>query len=183
MPLGLKRFHHSGQSHFITFSCYRRRPYLADPHLRDLFLDSLEFIRQKYGVSVFGYVVMPEHVHLLISEPESGELSKVIQALKVSAAMKWRSFADSQSPALWQKRYYDHNVRSHASFVNKLRYIHRNPVKRGLCPRPEDWSWSSFCHYLSAERGAVEIESQWTARSRDGKHPHLLGADVGHHQK
>ena len=49
----------------------------------------------------------------------------------------------------WQKRYYDHNVRSYAKFVEQLRYIHRNPVKRGLCERPEDWQWSSFLHYAT----------------------------------
>jgi putative transposase len=52
-------------------------------------------------------------------------------------------------------------------FVEKLRYIHRNPVQRGLVDRPEDWKWSSFRHYVSGETGSVEIESQWTARRRE----------------
>jgi putative transposase len=74
----------------------------------------------------------------------------------------------SGEPArLWQSRYYDRNVRDHAEFVEKLRYIHRNPVKRGLVDRPEDWPWSSFRHYATGEKGAVEIESEWTARRRE----------------
>jgi hypothetical protein len=68
---------------------------------------------------------------------------------------------------LWQARYYDFNVRSEAKRVEKLRYIHRNPVKRGLVGSPEDWAWSSFRHYLSGVEGVVEIESQWTARKRE----------------
>src|SRR5882672_4593492 len=67
----------------------------------------------------------------------------------------------------WQKRYYDFNIRNYPQFVEKLRYIHRNPVKAGLCERPEDWEWSSFCHYATGCEGRVEIESEWTARKRE----------------
>jgi hypothetical protein len=64
-------------------------------------------------------------------------------------------------------RYYDFNVWSERKFVEKLRYIHRNPVVRGLVERPEDWQWSSFRHYLTGAEGTVKIESQWTARRRE----------------
>ena len=67
----------------------------------------------------------------------------------------------------WQKRYYDRSVRNEREFVDKLRYIHRNPVKAGLCKLPEDWRWSSFRHYALREKGVVEIESEWTARDRE----------------
>ena len=75
------------------------------------------------------------------------------------AEVDWRVF--------WQKRYYDFNVRTHDQFVEKLRYIHRNPVKKELCVRPEDWEWSSFRHYATGSDGPVEIESEWTARKRE----------------
>jgi len=67
----------------------------------------------------------------------------------------------------WQKRYYDFNIRNDPQFVEKLRYIHRNPVKAGLCERPEDWEWSSFRHYATGCEGRVEIESEWTAGKRE----------------
>jgi putative transposase len=62
----------------------------------------------------------------------------------------------------WQNRYYDFNVFTQAKFVEKLRYIHRNPVTRGLVKKPEDYPWSSFRHWATGERGFVEIESHWT---------------------
>ena len=68
--------------------------------------------------------------------------------------------------AFWQKRYYDCNVREEREFREKLRYIHRNPVKRGLVLEAGDWKWSSFRHYALREKGVVEIESEWTARDR-----------------
>jgi hypothetical protein len=69
-------------------------------------------------------------------------------------------------PHFWQRRYYDFNVRNPAKTVEKLRYMHRNPVLRGLAAKPEDWPWSSFRHYATGVPGTVEIESEWTARRR-----------------
>jgi hypothetical protein len=68
---------------------------------------------------------------------------------------------------VWQKRYYDFNQFSDHKRIEKLRYMHWNPVKRGLVEKPEDWKWSSYCHYLTGMEGLVEIESEWTARKRE----------------
>jgi putative transposase len=103
-------------------------------------------------------------VHLLISEPDRGELSVVIQMLKQITSHKLKSPTASR---FWQIRYYDFPVWSEKKRIEKLRYIHRNPVKRGLVPRPEDWRWSSFVHYATGTEGVVEIESQWTAHKRE----------------
>jgi len=121
-------------------------------------------VRQQYGLLVYGHVVMPEHVHLLVSEPERETLARALQSLKQSVA---RRLALRAADPFWQARYYDFNVWGEMKFVEKLRYIHRNPVQRGLVTRPEDWPWSSFRHYATGETGAVEIESQWTTRRRE----------------
>jgi putative transposase len=155
------RYQQTGEFHFLTFSCYRRLPYLSRVVAMELFEDALERVRCRYLFAVAGYVVMPEHVHLLVSEPKRVLLSKAIQALKLSVSMR-----SSERP-FWQAHYYDFNVSSHAKFVEKLRYIHRNPVKRGFCQGPEDWKWSSFLHYATGCKGQVEIESEWTARERE----------------
>jgi putative transposase len=164
MPWGLKHFQQSGQLHFLTFSCYRRCQNFCTPKNRACFESALERVRQSYGLCVYGYVVMPEHVHLLVNEPERGHLAQMLQSLKQSVA---RTLALRAADSFWQARYYDFNVWSERKFVEKLRYIHRNPVTRGLVERPEDWQWSSFRHYLTGAAGVVEIESQWTARSRE----------------
>ena len=70
MPWGLKRHYGTGGLHFITWSCYRRRPLLDTEPTRDLLLNVLEVMRERYRFGVVGYVVMPEHVHILISEPQ-----------------------------------------------------------------------------------------------------------------
>ena len=107
---------------------------------------------------------MPEHVHLLISEPERSKLSTVLQMLKQNVARQLRL---PEGNPFWEPRYYDFNVWSEAKRVEKLRYIHRNPVRRGLVKKPEDWNWSSFRHYATGAEGVVEIASEWTARKRE----------------
>ena len=106
---------------------------------------------------------MPEHVHLLVGEPERADLAGAIKSLKQGVSR----LLIGQATKFWQKRYYDFNVHSQRKFVEKLQYLHRNPVKRGLCARPEDWRWSSFLHYATGVEGIVEIESQWTATRRE----------------
>jgi putative transposase len=164
MPWGLKRFHETRQLHFLTSSCYKRRQNFRSNESRDTFVAALERVRQRYNLCVYGYVVMPEHVHLLVSEPENGTLAQAMQSLKQGVA---RNLALRAKDSFWQERYYDFNIWSERKFVEKLRYIHYNAVKRGLVDRPEDWQWSSFLHYLTGEAGPVEIESQWTAWRRE----------------
>ncbi len=82
MPWGLKRFHQTRQLHFLTFSCYKRRPNLGTPESRSTLEAALERVRQQYELGVYGYVVMPEHVHLLVSEPDRGTLAQAMQSLK-----------------------------------------------------------------------------------------------------
>ena len=163
MPWGLHRHYGTGHLHFITFSCYHRAPLLGTPEARRVFEQTLERVRQWYALYVTGYVVMPEHVHLLISEPERGNLAIAIQMLKQITAHQLKTTSD----AFWLARYYDFNVWSESKVVEKLRYMHRNPVNRELVELPGDWEWSSFRHYLSGVEGVIEIESQWTARRRE----------------
>jgi putative transposase len=168
MARGLIRYEHTGSFHFLTFSCYHRFQHLGAAVVCDLFEDALERVRQRYRFVVAGYVVMPEHVHLLIGEPVKGVVSGVIHALKLSVAMR-----RAERP-FWQARYYDFLVHNEEKRVEKLRYMHRNPVVRGLVERPEDWAWSSFRHYATGAEGRVEIESQWRAMRRGNQLPEYL---------
>jgi len=137
--------------HFVTFSCYHRLGYLDAPGVRDLFEEGLGRMSYCYEFDVVGYVVMPEHVHLLVSEPGKGLLAVGLQALKLSVAKR-----AGQRP-FWQARYYDFNVFTEAKRLEKLHYMHANPVKRGLVASPEDWPWSSYRYYQTGVQGTVKI--------------------------
>jgi putative transposase len=167
VPRGLYRFQQSGDLHFVTFSCYRRSPLLATPQALRVFEQNLEQVRRWYGLFIVGYVVMPEHVHLLLTEPERSSLAVALQMLKQNVAHKVPHPPDTP---FWQPRYYDFNVWSSEKRIEKLKYIHRNPVRRGLVERPEEWQWSSYRHYATGIDGVVEIESPmaaWRRRQSD----------------
>lgn len=151
MPLHLKRFHGAGHDHFVTFSCHDRKPCLNTPASRNLFVETLEATRSRYNFNVFGYVVMPEHVHLLISEPVGKPLASALQGLKLSVSKR------SVQRPFWLDRYYDTNVTIRDERIDIVRYIHRNPVRRGLVASREDWAWSSFRHYLLHEPSVLVI--------------------------
>ena len=171
MPNRLHRYYGAGYSHFVTTSCYQGLPLLGTARNRDLLVQVLEQVRRRYRFVLVGYVVMPEHVHLLISEGERGNPSVVMQAIKQGFARRLLArLRKAESPPqltlwtgpvergrIWQPRFYDFVVFSDQKRVEKLRYIHRNPVKRGLVLKPEQWPWSSYRHYAYGEAGPVVV--------------------------
>jgi|SRR5579863_3414410 len=180
MPTNLHRYHGAGYLHFMTTSCYQRKALLGRPQDRDLFLEVMERVRRRYRFVVAGYVVMPEHVHLLFSEPERDDPSVVMKVLKQSFArrllIRGRAGVDPGQSCLWkipvteghvwQHRFYDFAVFTEKKRVEKLRYMHRNPVVRGLVLEPEQWNWSSYRHYAVGERGPVLVNEPQKAELR-----------------
>ena len=171
MTKGLVRYYGNQELHFITCSCYRRQAQLRSAKRRNLFLKILEETRSKYRFVVHGYVVMPEHFHLLITEPEVGDPSVVMKVVKQRFARRLNQLRkrssnaqtvlwDSTPDPVWQKRFYDFNVWTERKRIEKLRYMHRNPVKRGLVEQPDQWKWSSFRAYFYRERGLVRVNYQ-----------------------
>lgn len=110
MPSGLKRYQHSRQTHFATFSCYHRHSLFTADDPRQVFELALERVRRAFDLQVFGYAVMPEHMHLPLSEPKRGILADALTSLKQGVARRLIGSAEH----FWQKRYYDFNVRDYA---------------------------------------------------------------------
>ena len=132
---------------------------------RDVFLKILDEVRTRYEFLLVGYVVMPEHIHLLISEPRVGTPSTVMQVLKqrVSRALRKKKRSNpnqmrlwqgpsNEARSFWQRRFYDFNVWSKKKRIEKLNYMHMNPVKRGLVTNPKLWPWSSYRFYQYGEK-------------------------------
>jgi putative transposase len=106
MPSHLKRYQTEGSDHFITFSCYHRSPYLNNDAARIVFEEILDGLRQRHQFYVFGYVLMPEHVHLLLSEPRRYPLATTLNVLKAETS----KLLKGDHRQFWQTRYYDFNV-------------------------------------------------------------------------
>jgi putative transposase len=165
MPINLRRVTGRGDLHFITFCCYRRRALLEMAPARDFAVRILGEVRARYGFALAGYVIMPEHVHLMIGETETALPAEVVQVFKqrVSRFMrgeKGEAFGQAalQPPdgetelrGFWQRRYYDFNVHTREKLKEKLEYMHANPVVEKLVVHPRDWRWSCWSFYATGE--------------------------------
>lgn len=172
MPKNLKRITGRNDLHFITFCCYQRRALLGSVRVRNLVVQTLREVRAKYGFALVGYVIMPQHVHMLIGESPSVPPSKVIQVFKqrVSRRMRGKKRAHTQQLSLrfpepevelrrfWQRRYYDFNVYSRKKLREKLEYMHANPVEEKLVSHPRDWPWSSWSCYATG-KGMLKVDA------------------------
>jgi REP-associated tyrosine transposase len=120
-----------------------------------------------------GYVLMPEHVPLLVSEPQKGSPSKVVQVLKQRVSRAMRGKKRRGSPAqlslrfpnevgslrrLWQRRFYDFNVWSGKKLKEKREYLHANPVQRKRVQHPRAWPWSSWSFYEKGKGTLLEMD-------------------------
>src|SRR6266852_6115399 len=170
----LKLHYWQGDLHFVTFRCYRRKALLGTARARDRFVTLLDEVRRRHEFRLVGYVVMPEHVHLLVSEPAKKNPSKILQVLKQKVARallkKRRRVTNGQlslpfegkireEAHFWQRRFYDFNVWSEKKLKEKLEYMHANPAQRRLVEHPRDWPWSSWAHYAGKGESRIRINS------------------------
>ena len=172
MSKNLIRHYGHGHLHFITFTCYQRLPLLRSARARNVFVQILGEVRDRFEFSLVGYVVMPEHIHLLVGEPARGTPSTVIQVLKQRVSRRLRrrrkpnthqmslnfQHGETALPRFWQRRFYDFNVWSLKKRVEKLHYMHMNPLKRKLVNHPKDWPWSSFSFHSKPGSGLIRVD-------------------------
>lgn len=170
----LRHYDNQGSARFITFSCYHNYNLLNSEVARRIFMDHLGQARKKYQFRLFGYVLMHNHVHIVLQPKENSRLGIIIGELKSRSAReifrRWEekglkifskltvNDGDNQRHAFWQKRFYDHNCRTMESAIEKINYCHNNPVKRGLVKEPGDWYWSSYRWYNGYEGAKIDID-------------------------
>jgi len=180
----LRHYDKLNTARFVTFSCYRRHKLLLHSSTIEVFLEELARIRSEKRVRIFGYVVMPEHVHLVLHVPDTLKLGSVIAQLKSRSASRiisnrilqlsddCRMKRDGRERwAFWQPRCYDHNCRSNETLLEKIKYCHNNPVKRGLVTEPGMWRWSSYNWYIGdrdvpLEMDRLDIDTDLSVRTK-----------------
>ncbi len=167
----LRRYEALNHARFLTFSTYTRLPLFQIDTIRGLFAGHLARARDRDGFRLLAWVVMPEHIHLIIWQGES-PITRSLLALKSGFARevlgRWRELdapvlarlTDAQGrQRFWQRGGgYDRNIRDEDELREKITYIHNNPVKRGLVGRPTDWAWSSARWYDGDRDGPVPID-------------------------
>lgn len=159
----LKHFDNTGTARFITFICYRKEPSLVDDLAKQILIRFIDQTRQKYKFKLLGYVIMPDHVHLVLHPLDGTPMGTVIGEIKSLSAREW--FKDKKfgtfkgRRVFWQKRCYDHNCRTAEDVLDKIKYCHNNPVRRGLVQAPQNWEWSSCNWYLGKREVPLQMDS------------------------
>ena len=176
MPRNLKRYYGRGDLHFITFSCHQRRPLLAQPrasrsvpanagaHASAVSVHRRRIRHYARTCAPAGERTAAANTRGRAQGTQAGHGAAGAGPRKPGGTAQAELFASPAARHFWQARYYDFNVWSKKKTVEKLRYMHRNPVKRGLVDSPEQWRWSSFRHYLYGESGAVVVDEVFAPR-------------------
>ena len=169
----LRHYDHDGRARFVTFCTYKRIPLLTNNTFRKAVLETVCFVSSEFKLHLLGYVLMPEHVHLVIVPPEEVKLGSVVGEIKRQSALWIHDLLQKQGGmlmdqmtiirdgvprfVLWQRRCYDHNCRTEQDVWEKVNYCHNNPVKRGLAKSPERWEWASYRYYADGANVLLEI--------------------------
>ena len=176
-----RHYYGLNQLHYLTASTYHRARLFDSDRFREHFVRTLDQLRSGLDFKILGYVLMPEHFHLLIWPSERANPSQIVQRLKERTAifilknlrqnrqLPWcRKMLDRLTlpPTVhhhgpyrvWQRRFYDLNVWSEKKRLEKLNYMHGNPVKRGLVTSPDQWLWSSFRFYYLEDTSLIAMD-------------------------
>ncbi len=178
--MGLPRFHVEGHVYYITTVVYDRLPIFTRPSFIIPLYDSLNFYRYKQDFKLLGYVIMPDHVHLILwpfgsatpsdimRDYKKFTATRIIRQAKVEQIEAWTSVFERAGletgrshNKVWQDSYWDVNIYSEPFLRRKLNYLHRNPVRAGLVENPEDYVYSSYRNYVYGESWLIEVDLEW----------------------
>lgn len=159
--MNFRRYYIPGSAVFLTQVIEGREPVFRDVVLAALLLETLRNVKQHHPFNMLGYVILPDHFHLLIQVPE-GDFSKIMHSLKPNFTKVYKQrlgLSTEDSMKFWQKRFWDHVIRDDRDFENHLHYIHLNPVKHGYVKDPRTWKYSSYIEW--EKRGVYPPAFEW----------------------
>jgi putative transposase len=172
-----KRFNFSGHAHELTFSCYRNRKFLLSDRTCRWLIESIERAREKHNFSLWAFVFMPDHVHLLINPTEKEyNISNILKDIKTDTARKTVKYLKENNPSellklstdqqyrkyrFWQKGGgYDRNIIKESTLIDSVKYIHNNPVRKNLVDEPEKWYYSSYNCWINGVNEPIRIDKE-----------------------
>ncbi|OHB55998.1 MAG: hypothetical protein A2173_07490 [Planctomycetes bacterium RBG_13_44_8b] len=174
-----KRYNISGHAHELTFSCYRNQKFLLSDRTCQWLIESIEKARVKHNFSLWAFVFMPDHVHLLIKQmDEDYNISNILKDIKTDTARKAVKYLKENNPSglsklstsqnyrknrFWQKGGgYDRNIIKENTLLDSVKYIHNNPVRKNLVDEPGKWYYSSYnCWYNGIDKPIRIDKETW----------------------
>jgi len=159
-----KRVEFSDSVRFITFGCFRERPYLNQPGAKSILIRHINLARKKHGFKLLAYVFMPNHVHILIYPRKETHIGYLIREIKSKMARQFFSNQEKipgSTRVFWKRRCFDRHCVNAAKIKNIIDYIHSNPIRKGLVRRLEDYKWSSYNWYRGRRNVPITIDDEF----------------------
>lgn len=154
---GIRRYYEKGSAYFVTTVAHGRKNIFTDEILCKIALLTIEYFKLLLDYKIFAYCLMPDHLHMIIQPVGEYDLSYIMKMIKGSFARKINKFRNSSGP-IWQKRFYDEGIRNYAMLIQKIEYIHNNPVRKKIVTLAEDYPYSSYHWYFGNNKNVLEID-------------------------
>jgi putative transposase len=152
-----RRYPNEGFPYLVTTNVKDRQPLFTEHYCCQIVIDSIRFLRTHLGHRVHAYVLMPDHVHLVVTPRESSDVSRVMHSLKLHTAREIGALLESKG-GVWQARFYERALRTPRDVEEAIAYVHDNPIRAGLAEKPEDYDWSSYRAYILGEPTPIDVD-------------------------
>lgn len=152
-----RRYPNEGFPYLVTTNVKDRQPPFVEQRCREIVIGSIRFLRTRLGHQVHAYVLMPYHMHLVVTPRPGGNVSQVLHSLKLHTARQIGALLGSKG-GMWQARFYERALRTPKDVESALAYVHDNPIKAGLAVRPGDYAWSSYRACILREPTSIDVD-------------------------
>jgi putative transposase len=152
----IKRYYETNAAYFLTTNTEDNLPIFGDHKNCKILLVTLEYFKLVLNYRLYGFCIMPTHLHLVIHPFGTYNFSYIMKMIKGSFTRKLNK-ANDKTGKIWQKGFYDEHIRGELHLLKVLEYIHNNPLKAGLVMEPEEYPYSSYSHYFQTANQANQI--------------------------
>lgn len=163
----LKRIYLPNHCYFITTTAYGRQRLFVSDAVNEVLVGALDFCRGALLFQILGYVIMPDHMHILVLPEGEADITRIMHSFKNYTGRTIKKMLGLETP-VWQHQFYDHVIRSDADLRARLEYMHGNPIRQGLVERIEAYRWCSWRNYFMDDHSAIMIYTGLVRPRREG---------------
>jgi putative transposase len=153
----MRRCFEKGHAYFVTSVTNEREPIFISEKMCEILLVTIEYFKLLLDYKIYAYCIMPDHLHLIIQPVGKYNLSYIMQMIKGSFSRKINKIGDKNGK-IWQKRFYDEGIRNESMLMQKIEYVHNNPLRKNLVNSPEEYSYSSYHCYFGNNKNVLEVD-------------------------
>ncbi|KPU26426.1 hypothetical protein TR13x_10125 [Caloranaerobacter sp. TR13] len=147
----MKRYYEDNMCYFITTVTHNRKEIFNDKIACELFIVVVTYLKYIYDFNVYGFVIMPDHVHIIIHPCANKNISEIMKRIKGNFSRMYNKIYDNHGQ-IWQRKFYDNAIRNPNQIIKTIEYIHNNPIRSNLVNRVDEYVYSSYMYYYGEDK-------------------------------